>query len=199
MKRYICAVLAAALLAPGIWAVGARAQDDAPPPPPPEHSDSDAPHQGTGNGDRMQKRLGLTDEQHEKFSDAMKAHGAAMKTQGEQVRDAVKKLAGDIKAKASDDDLLAGLAALKSAHKAMAEENEKFEESLAAILTPTQRAKMSVDMARMMMNPRREGQRGRKDGDNRNGGDHQGGDQGGGGDHGGPQGGDHDAPQGGGQ
>jgi hypothetical protein len=64
--------------------------------------------------------------------------------------------------------ILAGLASLMAARKEMLEGNEKFEESLAAILTPTQRAKMAIGMARMMHRRRAE-MRGRKDGDDRGG------------------------------
>jgi Spy/CpxP family protein refolding chaperone len=161
MKRYILAALAATLLAPGL---SAFAQDDAPPPPPaPQADHSDQPRRDGGMGDRA-KRLGLTDEQSAKFEDAMKAHREAMKQQGQAVKDSVKKLAEGIKAKASDDDLRASLAALKSARKAMFDENEKFEESLAAFLTPTQQAKMAVGAAMMMRN-RLEGGRGGRGGD----------------------------------
>ena len=187
MKRSICAVLAAALLAPCLLAVGARAQDDAATPPPSEHADQ--PHKDGGTEGHM-KRLGLTDEQSAKFKDAMKSHGDAMKQQGHAVKDAVKKLADDIKAKASDDEILASLASLKTARKAMFEENAKFEETLASFLTPTQQAKVAVGAALMMRN-RGEGGRGKRDGDDRDGdrdGDRT---HDGGGDRGGPpQGGD---------
>jgi Spy/CpxP family protein refolding chaperone len=179
MKRYVCAALAAALLAPGL---SAFAQDDAPPPP--ASSDhSDQQHKDNGMARRM-KRLGLTDDQSAQFQDAVKAHGDAMKQQGQAVKESVKKLAEDIKAKASDDELQSALAALKAARKAMFEENEKFEAKLATFLTPTQQAKMAVGAAMMMRN-RGEGGHGDRGGDDR------------GGDRGGPQGGDGGSPQGG--
>jgi Spy/CpxP family protein refolding chaperone len=196
MKRYIVAALAAALLASGPWVRVVRAQDDGPPSSdqPDQSAQSDQGEQPehpreNGMASRMKERLGLTDEQSSKFRDAMKAHGAALKKQGELMRDDLKKLHEDVRSKASDDDLLADLAALKSARKAMAEENEKLQDALAAILTPTQQAKLALGMARMM-NQRRQGMRGRMRGGRDRGGDEGGGDGGSGGDQGGPQGND---------
>ena len=160
MRRYIRAALAAALLAPLLSAVHARAQDDAAAPA--EHSEG-RPRDG-GMADRLKNRLGLTDEQSSKFRDALKAHGEAMKQLGLAVKESVKKLADDLKAKAADEELLAALASLKTARKAVAEENAKFEESLASILTPTQRAKAAVGMAKIK-GRRFEGRRGKKDDD----------------------------------
>lgn len=159
MKRHIRAALAAALLAPCLLSVGVRAQDDAPPP-----SDQAArPRKDGDMGARMKERLGLSDEQVAKFQDAMKAHRAAMKAQGQKVRAAIKKLAEDVKAKAKDEDITADLAALKDARRGMLDENGKFEDGLASFLTPTQRAKMALGMARMM-NRRRQDMRGRRGG-----------------------------------
>src|ERR1035437_6486026 len=100
MKRYICAALAAALLMPGMWAVSARAQDDdAPPPEQSEHHEGGKPD-GAKMAEHMKKKLGLTDEQAAKFKDAMKAHGEAMKPLWQQAKDAMKKLAEQLKSKA---------------------------------------------------------------------------------------------------
>ncbi|MFI5350583.1 MAG: Spy/CpxP family protein refolding chaperone [Elusimicrobiota bacterium] len=187
MKPLMSAALAAALLTPGLWAVAARAQDDAPPPPP-EQSE----HQDAGKmADRMKEKLGLTDEQAGKLKDAMKTHGDAMKPIGQQMKDGFKKLGEQIKSKASDADIQASLDSLKTARKAMAEEQEKFHDALAAFLTPTQRAKMLIG-AEMRM--RREHGKGGPKGPRR-GGDDKDGD-----DHGGPRGGygGPDAPQDGG-
>ena len=159
MKRYICAALAAALLAPGMWAVGVRAQEDAPP--------DQAEHQdGAKAAERMKEKLGLTDEQSGKLKDAMKAHRDAMKPLGQQMKDAVKKLADQIKSKASDAEITTSLEALKATRKAMADENEKLQDALAGFLTPTQRGKMAVGMAMRMHREREErGYRGPRDGD----------------------------------
>jgi Spy/CpxP family protein refolding chaperone len=170
MKRYLCAALAAALLTPGLWAVGARAQeDDAMPAEHAEHQD------GGKMSDKMKERLGLTDDQAAKLKDAMKAHGDAMKPIGQQMKDGIKKLADQIKNKASDADIQASLDALKASRKAMADEQEKFHDALASFLTPTQRAKMLVGAAMKMHRER--GEHGPK-------GPHRGADDKGGDDHG---------------
>ena len=150
MKRYICAALAAALLAPGLLTVSARAQDDAPPPEQSEHQDAGK------MADRMKEKLALTDDQAAKLKDAMKAHGDAMKPIGQQLKDGIKKLAGQIKSKATDADIQASLDSLKTARKAMADEQEKFHDGLAAFLTPTQQAKMAVGAAMRMHREREE-------------------------------------------
>jgi Spy/CpxP family protein refolding chaperone len=172
MKRFISAALAAALLAPGIWAVSARAQDAAATPPQDGAQPSDKPadgdhHDGEGRGghrmeSRMKKRLGLTDEQAGKLKDAMKAHMDANKPFNEQMRSGMKTLHEQLKSKASDDAVQKTLDSLKAARKAMAEENEKFQDSLSSFLSSTQRAKMLVDMFERM-GDRREG----GDGDHR--------------------------------
>ena len=165
MKRYICAALAAALLAPGMWAVGARAQDD-------DAEQSEHHDGGKPDGAKMAehlKKLGLTDEQAGKFKDAMKAHGEAMKPLRQQAKDTVKKLAGQLKIKAPDADIQASLDALKAARQAIAAEDEKFHDGLASFLTPTQRGKMAVGMAMRMHREREEhgskGKQGAKGGD----------------------------------
>ena len=167
MKRYICAALAAALLAPGIWAVSARAQEDAEPAQS-EHQDGGKPD-GAKMADRMKEKLGLTDEQAGKLKDAMKAHHDAMTPLGQQMKDAVKKLADQLKNKAADADILASLDALKAARKAMADENEKLQDALAGFLTPTQRGKMAVGMAMRMHREHAERAKGRHDGDDKGG------------------------------
>ena len=170
MKRYICAALAAALLLPGMWAVSARAQDDdAPPPPEQAEQHEGGKPDGAKMAEHMKKALGLTDDQAAKFKDAMKAHGEAMKPLWQQAKDAMKTLGGQLKSKAPDADIQKSLDGLQAAHKAIAAEEEKFRDGLASFLTPTQRAKMAVGMAKRMQQNRGEhgprGKRGPKGGD----------------------------------
>jgi Spy/CpxP family protein refolding chaperone len=141
MKRIVCAALAAALLVPGMWAVSARAQDDS-------SDEQESSHHEMGA--QMKKKLGLTDEQAAKFKDAMKAHQDAMKPLGEQMKAGIKTLRDQVKAKAADADIKATLESLKAARQAMSAEQEKFHESLASFLTPTQQAKMVLGMAKRM-------------------------------------------------
>ena len=140
MKRYLCAALAAALLAPALLAVGVRAQDeDAGPEVAEPHEGGQADH--AKMAEKMKERLGLSDDQAAKLKDAFKAHHDAMKPLWEQSKDAMKKLHDQLKAKASDSDVQTSLDALKAAHKAVAAEEEKFHDSL-SFLTATQRAKL---------------------------------------------------------
>lgn len=144
MKRYICAALAAALLMPGMWAVSARAQDD-------DAAPEMGEHQGGGKMlERMKDKLGLTDEQAGKLQASMKAHHEAMRPLWLQAKDTMKKLGEQLKSKAPDAEIQASLDALKSAHKEIAAEDEKFRDGLASFLTPTQRAKMTLGMAMRM-------------------------------------------------
>jgi Spy/CpxP family protein refolding chaperone len=169
MKRYLCAVLAAALLAPGLMTVAARAQDDEGGP------EAAEPHEGRGGVDHakmqehLKKHLELTDDQAAKLKDAMKAHHDAMKPLWDKVRADTRKLGEQVKAKASDSDVQASLDALKADHKAVAEADQKFHESL-SFLTPTQQAKMLLGMMRMrrehMKGPMREPKGRGKDKDN---------------------------------
>lgn len=156
MKRYICAALAAALLAPGLLAVGARAQDDD------AGTEMAEPHDAAkGNhpmmAERMKKRLELTDDQAAKFKDAMKARHDAMQPLWKQAKDDMKKLGEQLKAKAPDTEIQASLDSLKADHKAVAAEEDKFQDSL-SFLTPTQRAKLLIGATRM----RRGGMRGHR-------------------------------------
>jgi Spy/CpxP family protein refolding chaperone len=150
MKRFICAAFAAALLIPGPGAINARAHDGAEEGEAGERA-APPPHGMPGKMDaRMKEHLGLTDEQSAKLKDAMKANGEAMKPLFRQVRDAMTKLDDKVKDKAPDADIQAALDAVKAAHKAIAAHQEKFHETLASFLTPTQQAKMLLDMAARM-------------------------------------------------
>lgn len=139
MKKLVCAALAAALLVPGTWALKARAHD--------EGAEGGSHHE---MAEKAKEKLGLSDEQASKFKDAMKAHRDEMKPLGEKMRDGVKKLHAQVEAKASDADLKATLASLKENRKAIEAAQEKFHESLASFLTPTQQAKMVLGMAHRM-------------------------------------------------
>lgn len=144
MKRLVCAAIAAALLVPGSWAVGARAKDGAP-------GMRGGPREmGAKMEERAKAKLGLTDEQEAKFKDAMKAHMDAEKPLKRKMRDQMTKLGDQLQDKADDSAIKATLDALKDTRQAMTAEQEKFHDSLAAFLTPTQQAKLVVGMAMRM-------------------------------------------------
>ncbi len=188
MKRLICAALAAALLAPTLLTVKARAQDDAPPAPPQDESQSkdmpngdghDADHRDSDSHDadhpdggrrggrmdeRLKKRLGLSDDQLAKFKDATKAHMESARSLGKQEHQSLDAVRDAIKNKASDDDVQKALDALKSARKAMMDEHEKYVESL-SFLTATQRGKLLLEEMRMRERGGMGGERDRRGGD----------------------------------
>ncbi|HXS99736.1 MAG TPA: Spy/CpxP family protein refolding chaperone [Elusimicrobiota bacterium] len=163
MKRYICAALAAALLAPAMLTVRARAQDD-------DAGSAAAEPQEGGKADHakmaehMKKRLELTDDQAAKLKDAMKAHHEGMQPLWQQVKDSMRKLGEQLKAKAPDSDIQSTLDSLKSAHKSIAAEEEKFQDSL-GFLTATQRAKMLMGMMHMRRERMMHGKKGPKGAD----------------------------------
>lgn len=145
MKRLVCAAFAAALLVPGTWALSARAHDEGSE----EHA---GPHHEMGEKmeERIKEKLGLTDDQAAKFKDARKAHGEATKPLHRKMRDGIAKLGDQLQDKASDGDIKATLDSLKSVRQAMSAEEEKFHDSLASFLTPTQQAKLVMGMAQHM-------------------------------------------------
>jgi len=163
MKRYICAVLAAALLAPAMLAVGVRAQDEEGGPEMAEPHDGAKPDHAK-MVERMKKHLELTDDQAAKLKAAMEEHHKAMQPLWQQAKDSMKKLGEQLKAKAPDSDVQASLDSLKSAHKAVAAEEEKFHDSL-SFLTPTQRAKMLMGAMHMRREHMMHGKKGPKGGD----------------------------------
>ena len=159
MKRYICAVLAAALLAPGMWAISARADDEGKAPSAAETHEGGMPDHAK-MVERMKKRLELTDDQAAKLTEAMKVHHQAMQGLWEKQKDAMKKLHEQLKAKAPDADIQTSLDSLKSAHKGAADEEEKFHESL-GFLTATQRAKLLMGEMHMRREHEMHGMRGK--------------------------------------
>ena len=132
MKRIVCAVIAAGLLA-GPLAGRARA----------EGKDKD--------GDRaehaekfLKERLSLTEDQDAKLKAAQEAEKAAVKPLREQAKEARRKLEEQVRALASDKDIQATLDQLDAGRKAMTAEHQKLESALASVLKPYQRAKMRL-------------------------------------------------------
>jgi len=109
-------------------------------------SSNTAPGRPAPVADLWQQKIGLTNEQMGKFHAAMDAHQKAMRPLQEQMRDQMQKLQDQVQKKAADKEILFSLNALKSIRKAMQDENEKYDDSLAGFLTPTQRATMAGGM-----------------------------------------------------
>jgi len=140
MKRSIQAMLAVALVA-SAFAFRAGAEEGG--------KDSNGEHKG-----RWAEKWGLSEDESAKLKDSFKAQREASKPMRLELRDALVKLHDQVEDKASDKDIQASLDRLEQAHRALRAEREKFRAKLATMLTPTQRAKMALRMARMHMRGR---------------------------------------------
>ena len=136
MKRIICAVIAAGLMAAGPLAGRARA----------EEGGKDEGRHSEHAEKMMKEHLGLSDDQAAKLKAAWKAEKDAVKPLHEQSKEAERKLEEEVRGLASDKEISATLDQLDAGRKAMAAEHQKLESSLASILKPYQRAKMRLFM-----------------------------------------------------
>lgn len=153
MKRIALFVVAAALCSATLVRP-ALADDDSAPKAEHRHGHDKDGHDKDhgdwgGRGHRFKEKLGLTDDQVKKLEEARKAHWEAIKPLREQLKDAVRKVHGELEIKASNDDVASALAGVEKARKALRDENEKFKSAAAGILTPVQRAKLLVMRERM--------------------------------------------------
>ncbi len=117
----------------------ARAQEDEGDAPPPEHQMSAA---------KLKDKLGLTDEQVQKLDASMKSAKETMKPLGEALKQDMAKLKEQVRAKAKDDEIQSTLDSLQKDRTALREAMEKHMDESKGILTPTQRAKMVLGMAK---------------------------------------------------
>ena len=144
MKRVISTVGAAALLAGALLAPALlRAEDKA------EKPAQEEGHHG-GMRAKFKEKLGLTDEQESKLKALRRAHREASESAKNDLQAAMRKLGDQLEDKASEKDLSATLDKIKAGRRALRDAQDKFEADAAAVLTPTQRAKMVVAMGRMM-------------------------------------------------
>jgi Spy/CpxP family protein refolding chaperone len=129
---------------------------------------------------KMQKELGLTDDQVTKLQTITDSEQEAMKTSMDKNKELMTKLENQVKSKANDTDLQATLDDIRASHKATSDQMEQFRSQKDAILTPTQQAKLLINhmkhMRGMMMHgmkPDHEGapadQPGKSDTDNNKG------------------------------
>lgn len=144
MKRMISTVGAAALLAGALLAPALlRAEDKA------EKPAQEERHRG-GMREKFKEKLGLTDEQESKLKSLRRAHREATESAKNDLKAAMRKLGDQLEDKASEKDLTATLDKIKAGRRALRDAQDKFEADSAAVLTPTQRAKMVVAMGHMM-------------------------------------------------
>lgn len=94
--------------------------------------------------ERMREKFDITEDQEAKLKAARRARRDADAAAHDEVGAALRKLQDQLEDKASEKELSATLDRLVAARKTMRAEEDKFESSLTAILTPTQRAKMAV-------------------------------------------------------
>jgi Spy/CpxP family protein refolding chaperone len=119
------------------------------------HETDKGSHKGKGHGEGMMKDMGMTDAQAEKFKAARKANMEAMKPLMEKQKLDVDSLKVLVDKKASDNELKAAIASVKADHQAIDDQRKKQHETMGAMLTPLQEAKMIIRMggmgAQMMM------------------------------------------------
>ena len=118
-------------------------------PPPMNQRDGDRGHDGWDEG-KMQRRLGLSDDQIAKLKALRESNKETFKTFGEKEHGLMAKLNDQVVNKASEKDIQTTLAALKENQTAIRNQMEKSQAQKDAILTPTQQAKMVLARHRMM-------------------------------------------------
>jgi len=103
----------------------------------PDHGPEQAP-----DAAKLQKKLGLTDDQTKKLESILQSQKAALQPLHEKMRDSMKTLRQQVDQKASDDDIKKTLDALKTNRDDMMAQHKQFQDQIQALLTPTQQAKM---------------------------------------------------------
>ena len=94
----------------------------------------------------MKKKLDLTDDQASKMKELFKKQREENEPLREQTKIDMDTLRLKVDSKASDSEIKKVLEALSADQKKMEEDRGKMKEELSAILTPTQKAKMLLDM-----------------------------------------------------
>ncbi len=95
---------------------------------------------------RMAKKLELSQTQQDQVKKLNEGRGPSMKPLREKMRDQMKQLRALVEKKASDGEISPVLAQVKQSHAAIRAAEEKHHEAMAAVLTPTQQAKMALWM-----------------------------------------------------
>lgn len=96
--------------------------------------------------EHMKATLELTDDQAGKLERVFESHREATKPQRRRLRDLTAKLKDQLEDKAGEGDLKGTLDAIEKTRKDLQAQREKMRESMAAILTVTQQARMVVSM-----------------------------------------------------
>lgn len=131
-------VVAAALLLSGLGAVSAEAKED-----------GKGRWSHEGRGERLKHRLGLTGEQKDKLKALRRSHRDAAEELRGKLKAALRRLGDQLEDEASDKELASTLDSIAASRKALAQERERFESAMSAVLTPTQRAKLLAGRMRL--------------------------------------------------
>jgi len=102
------------------------------------------------NAEKMQKKLDLTPEQTAKLKALRDADKETFKPLMEKQKELMKTLSSQVDAKAGDADLQTTLNDLKANREALRQQMEQAQAQKAAILTPTQQAKMLLGQKKRM-------------------------------------------------
>lgn len=117
-------------------------------------------HEGDGRAGQGREKPGLTEEQEGKLKTLRRAHREAREAGRAELKSTMRKLEDQLEDKAPEKELTATLDKLRGLRKTMAEEQEKFMDAMAKLLTPTQRAEMAVAKARQTRGHNRGGMHG---------------------------------------
>lgn len=98
--------------------------------------------------ERMAKKLDLTSAQVDQLKKYAGAHREAMAPLMKQAKEQMRSLRDLVEKKASDAELTAALAKLKSTRKTIQAENDKHMDQTGAVLTPMQQAKTALWMGK---------------------------------------------------
>ena len=104
-------------------------------------------------GGGWKERFGLSDEQAAKLKAARRANRDALTPLRDKMEDELDKLRGLVKEGKDEKAIAASLESVKSLHKAVRAEEERFHAALASALSPLQQAKMLLAMMRHMPPP----------------------------------------------
>jgi Spy/CpxP family protein refolding chaperone len=109
--------------------------------------------QGPGGGMRgeMKEKLGLSDEQAQKFGEEQKQNRETMKPLREKAKALLETLASQIKDKAADGEINSTISSLEGVRKDMEAARQSHAAALQSILTPSQYGQVVLFMAKQMV------------------------------------------------
>ncbi|MBI5622534.1 MAG: Spy/CpxP family protein refolding chaperone [Elusimicrobia bacterium] len=143
MKKTLCIAAIVGLLGTGSQVLWAGEKDKGEK----QASACKCPQCPQGKEGKMAKRLGLNEEQAAKMKELQQAKQEAIKPLREKLVEETRSLAQLVRGEASDKEIAASLSKIQELRKALDSEKDKFEGKVAALLTPSQQAKVLLAMA----------------------------------------------------